>query len=122
MFSRLLAPRLLVRAEGAVVGAGATLAYALQGRSFLLFAALILAPDLAMVGYLHSARVGAATYNAVHTYVGPLALGAGGLVTATALAVGVALVWTAHIGADRLFGYGLKYADHEFGETHIQEL
>jgi len=115
-------PRTLVRAEGAVVGAVATATYALQGRSLLLFLALILLPDLSMVGYFHSPRVGAATYNAVHTYVGPLVLVGAGVLTGTRLAVGVALVWTAHIGADRLFGYGLKYADREFGETHVQQL
>jgi len=45
-----------------------------------------------------------------------------GVAAAVDLAVGVALVWTAHIGADRLFGFGLKYADREFGDTHIQQL
>lgn len=114
--------RTLVRSEGAVIAAGAVAVYALQGRSLLLFALLILLPDLAMVGYLYSPRVGAAAYNAVHTYAGPVALAGVGVLAETTLAVGVALVWTAHIGADRLFGFGLKYADREFGETHIQQL
>jgi hypothetical protein len=115
-------PRTLVRAEGAVVAAGATVTYALDGRSLLVFLAVILLPDASMAGYLHSRRVGAITYNAVHTYVGPILLAAAGLLTGTGLAVGVALIWTAHIGADRLFGYGLKYADREFGDTHVQRL
>ncbi|WP_336336363.1 DUF4260 domain-containing protein [Haloarcula brevis] len=115
-------PRTLVRLEGALVGAGATALYVLQGRSLLLFLALILAPDLSMAGYLHSTRVGAASYNAVHTYLGPGLLAVAGVVAAGDLAVGAALVWTAHIGADRLFGFGLKYADREFGDTHVQRL
>jgi hypothetical protein len=115
-------PRTLVRVEGALVGAGATALYVLQGRSLLLFLALILVPDLSMAGYLHSTRVGSASYNAVHTYLGPGLLAVAGVAAAVDLAVGVALVWTAHIGADRLFGFGLKYADREFGDTHIQQL
>ncbi|WP_424002040.1 DUF4260 domain-containing protein [Haloarcula salina] len=115
-------PRLLVRLEGALVGGGAAALYALQGRSTLLFLALIIAPDLSMAGYLHGKRVGAAAYNAVHTYIGPGLLAAVGVVAGVDLAVGVALVWTAHIGADRLFGFGLKYADREFGDTHLQRL
>ncbi|GCF13812.1 hypothetical protein Harman_17470 [Haloarcula mannanilytica] len=115
-------PRTLVRLEGALVGIGATALYVLQGRSLLLFLALILVPDLSMAGYLHSTRVGAASYNAVHTYLGPGVLAAAGVLAAVDLAFGVALVWTAHIGADRLFGFGLKYADREFGDTHVQQL
>ncbi|MFC6975078.1 DUF4260 family protein [Halomicroarcula sp. GCM10025709] len=115
-------PRTLVRAEGAIVAAAATATYALQGRSLLVFLALVLLPDVSMAGYLHSRRVGATTYNAVHTYLGPVTLAAAGILTGTGLAVGVALIWTAHIGADRLFGYGLKYADREFGDTHVQRL
>jgi len=114
--------RTLVRLEGAVVAAGTTALYVTQGRPLVLFLALLLAPDLSMVGYLHSRRVGAAAYNAVHTYVGPLVLAAAGVAAGTSLAVAVALVWTAHIGGDRLFGYGLKYADREFGDTHLQRL
>lgn len=115
-------PRLLVRLEGALIGGGAAALYAVQDRSVVLFLALILVPDLSMVGYRHGKRVGAAAYNAVHTYLGPGLLAAAGVLAATDLAVGLALVWTAHIGADRLFGFGLKYADREFGDTHVQRL
>ena len=115
-------PRKLVRAEGAAVAMAATVTYALQGRSLLLFVGLVLLLNLSMVGYLHGARVGAATYNAAHTYLGPIALAGVSITTATPFAVGVALVWTTHIGADRLFSYGLKYADREFGDTHLHRL
>jgi len=114
--------RLLVRLEGALVGGGAAALYAAQGRSPLFFVALVLAPDLSILGYRRGKRVGAATYNAAHTYLGPGLLAAVGVLAAVDLAVALALVWTAHIGADRLFGLGLKYADREFGDTHIQRL
>ena len=34
------------------------------------------------------------------------------------LAAAAGLVWLAHIGMDRLLGYGLKYDDH-FQHTHL---
>ena len=33
----------------------------------------------------------------------------------------IGLIWTAHIGMDRMFGYGLKY-ETDFKDTHIQRL
>lgn len=112
----------VLRAEGALVAAAAIGAYVLRDASLLVFVAAILLPDLSMAGYLHSSRVGALTYNAVHTYVGPAALLAAGFLSATPLAVDLGLIWTAHIGVDRLFGFGLKFGDREFGDTHLQQV
>lgn len=50
---------------------------------FWLLVVLALAPDLSMVGYLAGPRVGSTTYNAFHTYVAPLAVGAVGLWSGT---------------------------------------
>ena len=49
-------------------------AYGLLGFSWLLFALLILAPDLSMFGYLAGPRIGAVAYNAVHTLIVPVVL------------------------------------------------
>jgi len=68
------APRLLLRAEGLGVALASVAAFAWSGASWLLFAALILAPDLSMLGYLAGPRRGAAVYNAIHTYLGPVVL------------------------------------------------
>ncbi|MGH3030008.1 MAG: DUF4260 family protein [Gaiellaceae bacterium] len=38
-----------------------------------------------------------------------------------ALGAGALVLWLAHIGIDRLLGYGLKYPDR-FRETHLQRL
>ena len=51
----------------------------------------------------------------------PLALAGGGVVTDRADLLHVALIWVAHIGADRAMGYGLKYPTH-FRDTHLQRL
>ena len=91
------------------------------GESWWLFALLLLAPDLAMLGYLAGPRVGAVAYNVFHSYPLPAALGLVGLFVGAPLAVSVALVWFAHIGMDRLVGYGLKYpADSK--DTHLQKV
>lgn len=111
-------PRQFLRLEGLAVFAAALGAYvAVDGRLWLLLV-LALAPDLAMLGYLAGPRVGSHLYNAVHTYVAPLALAGVALVVAAPLITSVALVWAAHIGADRALGYGLKYPTG-FGDTHL---
>jgi hypothetical protein len=108
----------LLRLEGLVVLAAAVSAYAFVGASWPLFALLLLAPDMAMIAYRVGPVVGAAAYNAAHTYLAPAALGALGLALAAPPLQALALIWFAHIGLDRALGYGLKYASG-FGETHL---
>lgn len=111
----------LLRAEGLAVFLAATAAYVALGGAWWLYLVLAFAPDVGMVGYLASPTVGARTYNALHTYIGPVALGALGVYLGGSLFVYVALVWTAHIGADRAIGYGLKYATG-FSDTHVDRV
>ncbi len=120
MFS-LLTARVLVRVEGSIVF---LIAAGLFGRSdgrWLLFILLLFAPDLSMVGYVSGPKVGAAIYNIVHTYLLPVLLGIYGWMAAQPLALSLALIWTAHIGLDRLLGFGLKYSTG-FKDTHLQRL
>ena len=112
------APRLVLRAEGAALLVVVTLLYRGTGASWWLFAILFLAPDLSFLGYLAGSRAGAIAYNAAHTLIGPAVLGVVALLLLPPTAVAVALVWAAHIGFDRLLGYGLKYAAG-FGFTHL---
>jgi len=110
--------RLLLRLEGLVLAAAAVAFYAHQGGSWWLFAVLFLAPDISFTAYLAGPRVGAAVYNAVHSTLAPAALLAIGFSAGQPLVAGIATIWLAHIGVDRLAGYGLKYADG-FGFTHL---
>lgn len=109
---------LTLRAEGLAIAAAAVLGFSQSGGSWILFAALILAPDLMMLGYLAGNRVGAFCYNLGHSYLGPVALGGLGLWWQMPLAFELALIWAAHIGLDRSIGYGLKY-DVGFKQTHL---
>lgn len=112
------APRIVLRLEGAAIFAAAVFAYAQLGGGWGLFAALFLVPDLSMLGYLINRRVGAIAYNAGHSYLGAFALGAAGVVLGAHALLLAAAIWVAHIGFDRLLGYGLKYAS-AFGDTHL---
>ncbi|MFB6170717.1 MAG: DUF4260 family protein [Haloarculaceae archaeon] len=113
-----MTPRSLLRLEGLVLFAAATGAYFARGGSLVLFVLVFLVPDLSMIGYAVDERWGSRVYNAGHTYLLPgLLLGAGLLLPAS-LAVSLALVWFAHVGGDRVLGYGLKY-ETGFGDTHL---
>ncbi len=114
-------PSLLLRIEGAVLLVGALWAYGTQGSNWWLFAALLLAPDLAMLGYLAGTGIGAAGYNLVHNYVPPVLLAGYGGWAGQPFALQLAAIWLAHIGMDRLLGYGLKYPT-VFQDTHLQRV
>lgn len=113
--------RLLLRAEGLVVLAAAVAAYAQFGAGWGWFAALFLLPDLSFLAYLAGPRWGALAYNAAHSYLGAVGLLAAGVLGASPILLAAALVWCAHIGFDRLLGYGLKYGAG-FGHTHLGRL
>ncbi len=111
-------PKLLLHLEGlAVLIAGVGL-YAQLGFNWWMFGLLLLAPDLAMLGYLINLRAGSVGYNLFHTYALPLALAAIGLGAGWQPGLQLALIWLAHIGMDRSVGYGLKYPTH-FKDTHL---
>jgi uncharacterized protein DUF4260 len=108
-----------LRMEGLTVLAAAVLVYARSDHSWLLFAVLFLTPDISFVGYVLGPRIGAAIYNIFHSYIVPVALGCGMWVAGHSIAI--PLIWAAHIGFDRLLGYGLKYPTG-FGDTHLGKL
>ncbi len=114
-------PHVLLRLEGLAVVAAAVVLYFHEDFGWILFLVLILAPDLSFAGYAFGPKVGAIAYDSVHTEVLPLALGAVGVVAGAGGATKVALIWLAHIGADRLLGYGLKYPT-AFKDTHLSRV
>lgn len=108
----------LLRLEGLALLSSALALYWRSGGDWKLFAILFLSPDLSFLGYLAGARLGALAYNAAHSTLGPFMLAAFGLAIHQPLALGIALIWFAHVGFDRALGYGLKYA-RGFGFTHL---
>jgi hypothetical protein len=111
-------PVALQRLEGGVLLVLSLLIYSKLAGPWVLYALLILAPDLFMLGYLGGPRLGAAVYNLGHTWLLPGILAAVGILGGTSFAVDVALIWLGHIGVDRLLGYGLKLPT-SFQDTHL---
>ena len=111
-------PRTLLRAEGLAVLIASVAAYEAVHASWVLFAVLLLVPDVSMLGYLAGPRLGAVVYNLVHTYIGPAALAGLAYLGAAPQAWPVCLIWLAHIGMDRALGFGLKFPD-AFQSTHL---
>jgi len=112
-------PRRILRAEGAVLLVAALAAYVVGlDEPWWWIPLLLFVPDVLMVGYARSTRVGAWTYNLAHSYPAPALLGAVALAAGWPAWQGVALVWFAHIGMDRALGYGLKY-ETAFTDTHL---
>ncbi len=119
---KIILPPVLLRVEGGALLVLSVLLYGLNnGGGWLLFVLLFLVPDLSMLGYLAGRRAGAVAYNLFHTYAPPSLLAVFGLLAGDPLVVSVALVWLAHIGFDRMVGYGLKYPTGFF-DTHLHRL
>ncbi len=115
------APGVWLRLEGATLMLGGAAIYFALGGHWLLFALLLLVPDIAMLGYLFGKRSGAHAYNLFHSYPLPAALLAFGFLANQPLAVSIALIWFVHIGLDRMIGYGLKYSSN-FKNTHLSRV
>ncbi|RDC56435.1 DUF4260 family protein [Pedobacter chinensis] len=82
------------------------------------FPALLLLPDIGMIGYVVNQKVGAFTYNFTHHRL------IATIIAFYAITYGydgwklIAIILFAHISFDRMLGYGLKYNDH-FQNTHL---
>ncbi len=108
-----------LHAEGAAAAIAGLAVYGALGGSWLLLVPFLLVPDLSIIGFVRGPRLGSLTYNLVHNWaIGLAVLGAGWALGSTVvLLAGAVLV--AHVGFDRLLGYGLKYPT-TFKDTHLQ--
>lgn len=111
-------PGTLLRLEGLAILVAALVLYFHADFGWILLVVLFLAPDLSVAGYLFGPRIGALGYDTLHSEVFPIALGTVGIVADADTAAQIALIWLAHIGADRVLGYGLKYPT-AFKDTHL---
>jgi Domain of unknown function (DUF4260) len=114
-------PRWLLHLEGACVLVLTVILYRAGNFHWWLFAVLLLTPDLAMLGYLWNVRIGAELYNLAHTEAGPVLLLAVSILAPLPAVEPCALIWLAHLGMDRMLGFGLKYPT-QFRDTHLQHV
>jgi len=110
--------KLFLKLEYAALLVAALIAYYEFAGNWLLFALLILAPDLSMLGYLAGPRIGAWCYNVAHAWLTALAILLAGWLLNSDSTIAVALILIAHICVDRTMGYGLKH-ESGFKDTHM---
>ena len=104
-------PIVLIKLEGLTIFILALVIYWQQSFGWTLFWSTVLLPDLALLGYLVNAKVGATAYNITHAKWLPSALAVVAIVASNALFSALALMWFVHIGVDRMLGYGQKYPE-----------
>lgn len=107
----------ILRAEGAMVLFIAMTAYYYLGFSWWFFAVIFFTFDVSMIGYVLNAKIGAIAYNIVHSYFVALACIGVGYFASYSEAISFGIIWMAHIGFDRMLGYGLKL--ESFKQTHL---
>lgn len=115
------AARTWLRAEGLTVLVFSIVLYWNFSARWWVFVLLLLVPDVSMLGYAVSPRVGRLSYNIVHSCVLPLSVTLAAVATHSIRLLPLICIWTAHIGMDRFLGYGLKVSDM-FGDTHLGRL
>ncbi len=114
-------PRFFLHLEGSAILIAVIALYSMQNFSWWTFALFLLAPDLAFLLYPVNRKAGSILYNLVHTLIFPLAIGLLSAGAGNPPGIQVALIWLAHIGMDRAFGYGFKYLG-EARETHFSRI
>ncbi|WP_370088246.1 DUF4260 domain-containing protein [Ekhidna sp.] len=85
------------------------------------YLALILTPDIGMLGYLINTRIGASTYNLFHHKGVAILVGFAGFWWMMPELQLAGIILFGHASMDRIFGYGLKYSDN-FKHTHLGNL
>lgn len=83
-----------------------------------IFPACILLPDVSMLTYAFSTKIGAWCYNLFHHKLIALAILLLGYYLKIELMVLTGIVLFGHAAMDRIFGYGLKFSDN-FKHTHL---
>ena len=76
------------------------------------------APDISMIGYAISPKIGAYTYDLVHHKAISLGLFAAGMLLHMPLLALIGTLCLGHSSMDRVLGYGLKFKD-AFKHTHL---
>jgi len=114
-------PKVWLRLDGLVLLVASIFLFANQHQKWWIYPALLLAPDIFMLGYLKNTKIGALLYNIGHSYVTPSFVIFSGWYLHHSIAIAVGIIWLGHIGMDRFFGYGLKYGS-DFKHTHLGDL
>ncbi len=108
----------IIAFEELVLFLGAIYAFSQLSFEWWWFPALLLAPDISMLGYVAGNKAGAIVYNIFHHKALGVLVYLFGSYTNNELLLLAGVILFAHSCFDRVFGYGLKYADG-FHHTHL---
>ncbi|MCI5052776.1 MAG: DUF4260 domain-containing protein [Simkaniaceae bacterium] len=111
----------ILKLEGMALFLSTLFLYWYLGGGLKNFVVFVVMPDFAVAAYLFGPRVGAIVYNIFHSKVLPILLAVAGCYYADELMLSASLAWLCHIGADRMFGIGLKSLSG-FNNTHLGAL
>jgi hypothetical protein len=92
--------------------------FSLLSYPWWVFPALLLLPDLSMIGYAFGPKVGAILYNFFHHQFLGIALYLIGFYFQVEVLQLLGIILFGHSAMDRIFGYGLKYFTG-FQDTHL---
>lgn len=85
------------------------------------FLALILLPDVSMVGYAFGNKIGAYFYNFFHHKAVAITVYLFGMYLNNSAIQLIGIILFSHSAMDRMFGYGLKFTT-SFHDTHLGEI
>lgn len=108
----------LVRLEEMMMFVLGIFLFSQLGYAWWLFLALILVPDLGMLGYVINTRIGAVIYNIVHHRALHILIYIIGSTLGINIVTLVGVIMFSHSSLDRVFDYGFKYSD-AFKHTHL---
>ncbi|MCP4401013.1 MAG: DUF4260 domain-containing protein [bacterium] len=108
----------LLRLEEVALFAFAIFLYSREPYPWWLFPLVLLLPDLGMLGYARSPKIGAIVYNIVHHRALSIVVLIVGYSLESHPLILIGVITFAHSTLDRIFDYGLKYSDN-FKHTHL---
>lgn len=111
----------LIKLEEAALFALGIFLFSLLDYAWWLFPALLLAPDLSMIGYAFGNKTGAWIYNAAHHRGLAIVVYLLGVYIENNALLLIGTILLAHSSMDRMFGYGLKF-EKGFKFTHLGEI
>lgn len=113
--------KISLKLESAAVLIACYVATLVFGYAWWLFFALLLLPDISMVGYAINNKCGAILYNLFHHQgIAILVIGIGWY-TEQQMVLLAGIILLGHSAMDRMLGYGLKYATG-FQDTHLGKI
>lgn len=94
------------------------LMFAHTGFDWWWFPALILLPDISMLGYIFNSHMGAFLYNLFHHKGTAIVVLGMGFLAGNSILMLAGIILFGHASMDRIFGYELKFSD-SFMNTHL---